>query len=87
MVRPASIFQEDLSSKSAFSKERYGSVDKVFIICGEDCVFTADFQRWMVENSQVKEVMEIKEADHMAMLSKPKELCQCLEQIISNCAN
>ncbi|KAL0909293.1 hypothetical protein M5K25_020146 [Dendrobium thyrsiflorum] len=86
MVRPSSLFQEDLSNKSAYSMERYGSVDKMFIICGDDAILTADFQHWMIQNNPVKEVMEIKEADHMAMLSKPKELCQCLAKIISNYA-
>ncbi|XP_020575566.1 methylesterase 3-like [Phalaenopsis equestris] len=83
MVRPVSIFKEDLKNRAAFTKERYGSVDKVFIVCGEDAMVTLDFQRWMIQNSPVKEVMEIKEADHMAMLSKPEELCQCLTTIVS----
>ncbi|KAG2295590.1 hypothetical protein Bca52824_042259 [Brassica carinata] len=34
-----------------------------------------DYQRWMISNFPVKEVMEIKDADHMAMFSKPQELC------------
>ncbi|KAI0495514.1 hypothetical protein KFK09_021815 [Dendrobium nobile] len=84
MVRPTLIFQEDLSNKAPFSEERYGSVDKVFIICGEDALLTVEFQRLFIQNSAVKEVMEIEGADHMAMLSKPKELCQCLTTIVSN---
>ncbi|XP_020575680.1 methylesterase 3-like [Phalaenopsis equestris] len=86
MVRPELDFQEDLRNRAAFSKERYGSVDKVIIVCGEDAILTVDFQHWMIKNNTVKEVMEIKEADHMAMLSKPKELCQCLTKIIKNYA-
>ncbi|KAK8916292.1 Methylesterase 1 [Platanthera zijinensis] len=61
MVRPTSFFQEDLSKRAAFSEERYGSVDKVFVLCGEDASLTPDYQRWMVKNSPVKEVMEINE--------------------------
>lgn len=87
MVRPSSMFQEELSKKLAFSEEGFGSVDKVFIICGDDALLPADFQRWMVEKSSVKEVMEIKGADHMAMLSKPQELCQCITTIVSKYAN
>ncbi|KAK8971023.1 Methylesterase 3 [Platanthera guangdongensis] len=84
MVRPTSFFEEDLSRRAAFSKERYGSVEKVFVICGEDNMLTPSFQRWMVENSPVKVVVEINGADHMAMLSKPQELCECIAAIV-NC--
>nr|TKS02116.1 hypothetical protein D5086_0000163750 [Populus alba] len=33
--------------------------------------------RFMIEHNEVKEVMEIP-ADHMAIASRPKELCRCL---------
>ncbi|KAG0494666.1 hypothetical protein HPP92_005660 [Vanilla planifolia] len=85
MVRPASFFREDLE-KITFSEARYGSVDKVYIVCGDDAMLTKDFQKWMIENGSVKEVMEIEVADHMAMLSKPKELCQCLISIFNKYA-
>lgn len=39
------------------------------------------FQHWMIENYAVREVMEIKGADHMAMFSKPQELTHCLLEI------
>ncbi|KAG0494654.1 hypothetical protein HPP92_005648 [Vanilla planifolia] len=84
MVRPGSFFREDLE-KITFSEARYGSVDKVFIICVEDIMLTVDFQKWMIENCGAKEVMEIEEADHMAMLSKPQQLCQCLITILNSC--
>lgn len=86
-IRTTSLFMEDLGKKPAFSKEGYGSVDKIYIICEEDAAVTADFQRWMIENNPVKEVMEIKGADHMAMLSKPKELCQCIASIVDKYAD
>ncbi|KAK8933221.1 Methylesterase 3 [Platanthera zijinensis] len=78
IVRPTSFFQEDLSKRAALSEERYGSVDNVFMLCGEDASLTPDYQRWMVNNSPMKEVMEINSAYHMPMLSKPRELCQCI---------
>ncbi|KAK8951447.1 Polyneuridine-aldehyde esterase [Platanthera zijinensis] len=82
MVRPTSLFLEDLSKRQAFSKEGYGTVDKVYIISGEDASIRADFQRWLIENNPVNEVMEISGADHMAMLSKPRELCECIKSIV-----
>ncbi|XP_042519207.1 salicylic acid-binding protein 2-like [Macadamia integrifolia] len=81
LVRPGSMFIEDLSKGKAFSKEGYGSVNRVYIVCKKDLVITEDFQRWMIENDPLKEVMEIEDADHMAMLSKPNELCFCLLDI------
>ncbi|KAK8957924.1 Methylesterase 3 [Platanthera zijinensis] len=84
MVRPTSFFQEDLSKRAAFSEERYGLVDKVFVLCVEDASLTPDYQRWMVKNSPMKEVMEINGADHMPMLSKPRELCQCIAAIANS---
>ncbi|XP_073103991.1 polyneuridine-aldehyde esterase isoform X3 [Elaeis guineensis] len=49
----------------------------------EDLAITEKFQRWMIENNPVKEVKVIEEADHMAMLSRPKELCECLLEIVT----
>ncbi|KAK8934172.1 Methylesterase 9 [Platanthera zijinensis] len=72
MVRPTSFFPW------------YGSVDNVFMLCGEDASLTPDYQRWMVKNSPVKEVMEINGADHMPMLSMPRELCQCIVAITNS---
>ncbi|KAK1299913.1 putative methylesterase 19 [Acorus calamus] len=39
------------------------------------------YQIWMLENYAVEAVKEIKGADHMAMLSKPKELFELLMEI------
>ncbi|KAL0733771.1 hypothetical protein Bca4012_009981 [Brassica carinata] len=47
----------------------------------EDLAVPEDYQRWMINNFTVNEVMEIKEADHMAMFSKPLELCALLLEI------
>ncbi|KAK8933579.1 Methylesterase 3 [Platanthera zijinensis] len=85
MVRPTSFFKEDLSKRAAFSEERYGSMDKVFMLYGEDASLTLDYQRWMVKNSPVKELMEINGPDHMPLLSKPQELCQCIATIANSC--
>ncbi|KAI8030236.1 Salicylic acid-binding protein 2 [Camellia lanceoleosa] len=82
LVRPGSLFLEDLAHANNFSNEGYGSVARVFVVCNEDYTIPEEFQRWMIENSGgVKEVKEIKGADHMAMFSKPRELCCCLLEI------
>ncbi|XP_020580864.1 salicylic acid-binding protein 2-like [Phalaenopsis equestris] len=83
MVRPTSTFSEDLSNSSPFTKEGFGSVDKIYIICNEDALIIEDYVRWMIQNNgNVKETIEIKGADHMPMLSKPRELCQHLASIV-----
>ncbi|KAI5665888.1 hypothetical protein M9H77_15741 [Catharanthus roseus] len=76
LVRPCSLFAEDLSKRPNFSNEGYGSVKKAYILCHEDKAMPLDFQQWMIHNTiGVEQVMDIKDADHMSMLSKPKMLC------------
>ncbi|KAK4477497.1 hypothetical protein RD792_016723 [Penstemon davidsonii] len=81
LIRPSSLFVEDLSRKDAFSNERFGSVKRVYIVCNEDKAIPVNFQRWLIETIGVAEVKEIKDADHMAMLSKPQQLCRYLLEI------
>ncbi|XP_072951828.1 salicylic acid-binding protein 2-like [Typha angustifolia] len=83
LIRITSLFLDDLRSRPPFTADRYGSVDKVFIVCEQDFAIPGQHQRWMIENYPVKEVKSIEAADHMAMISKPKELCQCLIEIAS----
>ncbi|KAG0471648.1 hypothetical protein HPP92_016194 [Vanilla planifolia] len=82
LVRVTSLFLEDLSKMPAFTEERYGSVPKVYIVCGRDEAISVEYQRWMIQRTPVKEVMEIEGADHMAMLSSPVELFRCLARIV-----
>ncbi|KAK6116195.1 hypothetical protein DH2020_050061 [Rehmannia glutinosa] len=84
MDMPSSLFLEDLSKKSAFSKEGFGSVKRVYIVCTQDKAILVNFQRWQIETIGVNQVMEIETADHMPMLSQPHELCQCLLDIANN---
>uniref|UniRef100_A0A5B6YY11 Putative salicylic acid-binding protein 2 n=1 Tax=Davidia involucrata TaxID=16924 RepID=A0A5B6YY11_DAVIN len=81
LIRPGSLFLEDLSKANNFSNEGYGSVRRVYVVCSEDKAIPEEFQRWLIGNCPVKEVKEIKDADHMPMLSKPQELCHCLVEI------
>lgn len=80
LIRPGSLFVEDLS-KSKLSKEGYESVPRAYIVCDQDMAITQEFQLWMIQNAGVSDVLEIKNADHMAMLAKPRELCDALLQI------
>lgn len=82
LIRPGSLFLEDLSKLETFSSDNYGSVKRIYVICKDDKAIMEDFQRWMIQNyGGTKEVFEIKGADHMPMLSVPKELVECLLNI------
>lgn len=75
------MFLEDLQLQQPFSKERYGSVRKIYVVCKQDQTLPVEFQKWMVTNSPADEVKEIDGADHMAMLSTPDELVKCIVDI------
>lgn len=80
LLRPSSMFVEDLVLQQPYTKERYGSARKVYVVCTEDHAIAEGFQRWMLENSPVDEVREIV-ADHLVMLSRPSDLVRCLADI------
>uniref|UniRef100_A0A7N2R6Y3 AB hydrolase-1 domain-containing protein n=1 Tax=Quercus lobata TaxID=97700 RepID=A0A7N2R6Y3_QUELO len=81
LMRPNGLFMEDFSKEGMLTEEKYGSIDRVFIVCEEDEVMKEDFQRLIIEDSPPKEVILIREAGHMVMLSKPSELCQRLLEV------
>ncbi|KAJ8769027.1 hypothetical protein K2173_024023 [Erythroxylum novogranatense] len=81
LVRPSSLFVHDLSKSKKITEERYGSVKRAFILSSEDKALPKEFQLWMIENSPVDEVMELKGIDHMAMLSQPQEVARYLLKI------
>ncbi|CAN7136258.1 unnamed protein product [Brassica rapa subsp. narinosa] len=72
---------DNLAGTTSFSEEGYGSVTRIYIICGEDNLIGEEYLRLIINNFKPKQVMEIKDADHMSMLSKPQELCSCLLEI------
>ncbi|XP_027347664.1 salicylic acid-binding protein 2-like [Abrus precatorius] len=86
LLRPSSFFSEDLSQQCNFSKQGYGSVPCAFIVCTEDFAIPLKFQLWMIQNAGINDVLEIKGADHMAMLSKPQQVCDSLLQIATKYA-
>uniref|UniRef100_A0A1J3HW09 Methylesterase 4 n=1 Tax=Noccaea caerulescens TaxID=107243 RepID=A0A1J3HW09_NOCCA len=69
-----------------FTEEGYGSVKRIYIVCGEDNSIPEESQRLMITNFPPNEVMEIKDADHMAMFSKPQQLCALLLEIAAKYA-
>ncbi|KAK4584465.1 hypothetical protein RGQ29_022264 [Quercus rubra] len=83
LVRPFHLYGDDalLLKEAKLTKEKYGSVRRVYIVCDQDNVVKEDFQRWMIENNPTDEVKVITGSDHMVMFSKPKELCSCLQEI------
>ncbi|KAF8404278.1 hypothetical protein HHK36_009160 [Tetracentron sinense] len=81
LVRPTGLFIEELSKESLLSEEKFGSVSRVYVVCDKDEVIKEDYQRWMIDNSPVKEVKLITGADHMPMFSKPQELFLCFIEI------
>ncbi|OMP02111.1 polyneuridine-aldehyde esterase-like protein [Corchorus olitorius] len=86
LVRPGSLFQQDLSKAKNFSEEGYGSVTRVFVVCDQDKAIPLDFQRWMIQNNPPKDVIEIKGADHMAILSKTKQVSDSILEIANKYA-
>ncbi|CAL5400129.1 unnamed protein product [Camellia sinensis] len=81
LVRPNGMFFDDVAKESLLTEARYGSVSRVYIVCKEDQLMKPEFQRWIIQNSPPDEVKSIANADHMIILSKPKELCLCLQEI------
>ncbi|VVB09981.1 unnamed protein product [Arabis nemorensis] len=81
LVRVGPAVTSNLTGTKSLTEEGYGSVTRVYIVCREDKGLTEDFQRWIIDNFPVKEVMEIEDADHMPMFSKPLELCDRLLKI------
>lgn len=86
LLRPSSLFLEDLSKMSRFTKQGYGSVKRVYAVCKDDKAIPENFQRWQIEINGVDEVKVLENIDHMAMLSKPHQVYQCLLEIANTYA-
>ncbi|KAF3435684.1 hypothetical protein FNV43_RR22775 [Rhamnella rubrinervis] len=75
LIRPLPLFsEEDMSRELMLSENKYGSVNRVFIVAENDMVNRRDFQWWMIERNQPNDVLEITGSDHMVMMSKPLDL-------------
>ncbi|NP_001233813.1 methylesterase [Solanum lycopersicum] len=83
LVRPVPLFDESiLLANTTLSKEKYGSVHRVYVVCDKDNVLKEQqFQKWLINNNPPDEVQIIHNADHMVMFSKPRDLSSCLVMI------
>ena len=85
LVRPGCRFVDDLlmRDEALLTDANYGSVKKVYVVLKDDASSSEEMQRWMVDLSPGTEAEELAGADHMAMCSKPRELCDVLLRIAS----
>ncbi|XP_019190274.1 PREDICTED: methylesterase 3-like isoform X3 [Ipomoea nil] len=65
----------------ALSEEKYGSVKRVYVVCGKDKSLKEEYQRWLIQMNPTHEVCVIPHADHMPMFSQPHQLSSCLQLI------
>ncbi|XP_062075634.1 methyl jasmonate esterase 1-like [Humulus lupulus] len=83
LLRAYPLFNnEELVNKEVkLTKERYGTVKRVFIVCDQDLALEESFQRWMIERNPPHEVKVINGTDHMVMFTKPLKLFTHLGEI------
>ncbi|KAJ4716381.1 salicylic acid-binding protein 2-like [Melia azedarach] len=85
LMRPLRLFSdEDMSRELVLTREKYGSVKRVFIISEKDLVSEKDFVFWMINKNPPHQVEEIKGSDHMVIMSKPLEVWTHLLSIAKN---
>ncbi|KAK1587530.1 hypothetical protein Q3G72_013888 [Acer saccharum] len=84
LARPLPLYNDEAMWDKAMTltKDKYGSIPRVLIVCDRDNTIPEDFPRWMIENNPMDDVRLISGSDHMPMISKPKELCFCLQEIV-----
>ncbi|XP_049386010.1 methyl jasmonate esterase 1-like [Solanum stenotomum] len=75
LVRPFYLYPlEDVAKEIVLSREKYGSVRRVFIVVAENKGLKKDFQQLLIEKNPPDEVEEIEGSDHMTMMSNPQQL-------------
>ncbi|KAL8117570.1 methyl jasmonate esterase 1-like [Apium graveolens] len=78
LARPHPLQGDLVSKELILSKEKYGSVRRVYVVADQDMALPEKTQRWMIQLNPPDEVKVIQGSDHMTMFSKPQELCSCL---------
>lgn len=78
LARFSPLYNYDLIK---LTKEKYGSVPRVFIVSEQDHAIVLDVQNFMIKNNPPKEVKVINGSDHAVMLSRPVELFSHLQDI------
>ncbi|KAJ6733038.1 hypothetical protein OIU74_004898 [Salix koriyanagi] len=85
LLRPHPLFSPEATQEKVWvTKERFGSVPRVYIICDQDNVAKESLQRWNIEKNPPDEVKVVSGSDHMLMFSKPQEMCSCLLEVARN---
>ena len=83
LMRPLPLFSdEDMSNELILTKDKYGSVNRVYIISEKDMIVNRDIEQWMLKNNQPNRVVEIRGSDHMIMMSKPIELWSHIQNFL-----
>ncbi|CAO1940848.1 unnamed protein product [Urochloa humidicola] len=81
-ARPSRRFLDDTTmSVALLTAERYGAVRKVCVVAEDDASWSAEFQRRMASWNPGTEMRGLQGADHMPMLSKPRELSELLMEV------
>ncbi|XP_078159499.1 methyl jasmonate esterase 1-like [Carex rostrata] len=82
LLRPGKLFFDSSITRDDFvTAEKHGSVSRVYIVCNQDRSISPETQKWLVEMSPGTELLELDGADHMPMLSMPKEFFSLLVDI------
>ncbi|GER25106.1 methyl jasmonate esterase [Striga asiatica] len=83
LMRPSPLFVDfhRPSEETALTRENYGSIPRVYVVCDEDKLMNVEMQRWLIENNWPDDVKVIEGSDHMVMMSKPHDLALCLLEI------
>ncbi|XP_050204495.1 methyl jasmonate esterase 1-like isoform X2 [Mercurialis annua] len=66
-------FYENIAVQDTITvtKEKYGSVPRIFVVCDQDLIMTEDFQRWMIKNNPPDELnFSLNEKATIASLSQ-----------------
>ncbi|XP_076954425.1 methylesterase 10-like [Bidens hawaiensis] len=83
LMRPSNFFLEDMSKEGLLTREKYGSISRVYVVCEDDRVMDEEFQRFIIKDSPPKEVKSFPGAGHKIMMSKSKDLSLYLQEIVA----
>ncbi|KAK9950333.1 hypothetical protein M0R45_005829 [Rubus argutus] len=78
LARFAPLYNYDLIE---LTKNKYGSVPRIFIMADQDRGIELGVQKFIIKNNPPNEVRVINGSDHMVMLSRPVELFSHLHNI------
>uniref|UniRef100_A0A0D3BC36 Uncharacterized protein n=1 Tax=Brassica oleracea var. oleracea TaxID=109376 RepID=A0A0D3BC36_BRAOL len=79
LVRPQRLFSnENIDTSLVLTPERFGSVNRIFVLSDKDRTLVKEFQLWMIKNNPPNHVEHIQDSDHMVMISMPLDLVQWL---------